>query len=294
MGAVPYNKSVNSQQRHEPSSLDRFIWSKATAFWGFAGMNGTFLGFLIPGVILSLIGFGLTLGGLLSPVKELMIPGVIQMTIGSVFLGISAAVRRKFRSSPQPEVSLTSDARGLIHRLATHIGWTESSAQHSHSGFRIDIFGMSFGGPRTSSDKLKPFTFGLLERTAAYYNRIQGMLKTKDTKSATLLQKHEPSVKAAADEAMIIALNQAALMEKFPENSENCRKVIEARIRDLEELSNRLSKLVHSQMTVTETLASGSVMGSVLEQLRMDEAARQELGRAEEELDQMQNRLGQE
>ncbi|MBX3118324.1 MAG: hypothetical protein KF784_04605 [Fimbriimonadaceae bacterium] len=284
---------MSNPQRHEPSSLDRFIWSKATAFWGYSGVNGTFLGFLIPGVIVSLIGLGLTLGGMLSTVKALMIPGLIQLTVGSVFLGISQMIRRRHRNVPQPEVSLTSDARALIQRLATHIGWNEWNSQQRNNSFRIDIFGMSFGGPRTSSDKLKPFTYGLLERSAAYYNRIQGMLKTKDSRSATLLQKHEPAVKAAADEAMIVSLNQAALMEKFPENSENCRKVIEARIRDLEELSKRLSNLVHSQMTVTEALASGSVMGSVLEQLRLDEAARQELGRAEEELgESIHQRLG--
>ncbi len=282
--ASTYNGFVLNQQRHEPSSLDRFIWSKASAYWGYTGPNGMIYGFLIPGIILTALGFGLTIAGLVSPVKALLIPGGIQLVLGSAFFTISQFLRKKYRNTPQPEVTLTMDARMLLQRLASHIGWTESSNSHHSNHFRLEIFGMSLGGPRTAADKLKPFTFGLLERAAAHFNKIQGLLKTKDARSASILQKHEPGIKAAADEAMIVAVNQAALMEKFPESSENCRAVMESRIRDLEELANRLSKLVNSQMTVTEALSGSTVMSSVLEQLRMDEAARHELGRAEEEL----------
>lgn len=275
--------------------MDRFIWSKSTTYFGYVGQAGSVLAFLIPGVVVGLFGLGFSLAAMLSPVKQLFYPGFIQLGMGLTFLATAGFLRRKYRNTPQSEVKLSGDARALIHRLATHIGWTDWNAQHRQHGFRLEVLGLSIGGPKTSADKLKPFTFGLLERAAAHYNKIQGLLTTKDSKSATILQKHEPGIKAAADEAMIVSLNQAALMEKFPESSENCRTVMEARIRDLEELSSRLARIIHGQMTVTEALSSGSVMGSVLEQLRLDEAARTELNRAEDEINQsLRQQLGQE
>jgi hypothetical protein len=273
----------------EPSSLDRFLWDRASSLFNLGvAASGGVLALLIVGGIHTLLGlsfliaFSNTAGA--PPHTAFGVLSAVFGTVGPVLLGLGIALVQRKKGRSRPEIKLTTDGVKLVLRIMSHIGWANPNPQNMVFGMArssapaqfLRSFGL--GLRKTATDMLRTESAEILERAAKNYNRIYGLLNSKGSNVGATLSHLKPSLMAASDEAMISIFNQVAMMERVPESSEGIAKQIERDIRALEEVASRVEEIAHRTPTLTESYSSSSQMQSVLENLRLDDAARTELG----------------
>ena len=88
---------------------------------------------------------------------------------------------------------------------------------------------------------------------------------------------YEVAIMAAVDDAMVGVLNQVGTMERIPEGGTAIRSQAEADIASLKELADRVESMQAAAPKIVDHLAAPSPIQNVLDQLRQDEAARDEL-----------------
>ncbi len=276
------NKPVVS----EPSSLDRFLWDRGIALLGFiGGWRGGNLALLINSVVQTCLGIGFTIVGQVwddPSARVFQILSPISLTIGLVLGVVTVYVRMKSRILPKSEVKLTRDAIQLVYRIMSHIGWQFDQNRFSPGANQWNQWmeHLSLGaifGRKTSSQMLRPEAFELVDRAAAQFNRASGVYKANKRSGNAAIERIVPAAQAAADEAMISIFNQIAVLERTPESSAALKKQIERDILNLTEMADRVEALAGGPATLTEQFSSTTAMQSVLEQLRYDAQAREEL-----------------
>ena len=264
----------------EPSSLDRFVWNKSWSLIGYVGPRGQALWHLIAGLSMGLTGLGLTIGSLAAFTSAAFIPlfatGFPLFVAGIVTTALGVRLKKRFAPVAPSDVRLTYDGQMFLIKLANHVGWTNGHQRWAHNNWRY-WSNIAFGGPRTASQLLDAETFNALNAAAAEYNRICGLLENHQMKTQRTFKEKQPVFKAAADEAMTVALNNAAILEKFPESRGEGLRTVQGKTNDLKELADHIERMFGLPQTLTETLSDSSVMNQVLEQLRLDKIARTEL-----------------
>lgn len=260
-----------------PTSLDRFLWQRGAALCGvnFSG-RGAVIALGVNAITQTALGLTFSLIALFnvgSPIFPSFITiGPICLLVGiGLGLGARSAAKRLKATVPR-EVRLTPEAVQLILQLMHHVGWQEAGRYGQHHA------AWNPWAQRSSSQVLDPETFQFLERAASAYNRAYAWVGKRGAQSSPALERLSPAVEAAADEAMVVVLNHIASMKRIPESAASAAKPIEAQIAMLEELASKVEAIAGVEPTFTESLAQPSAMRSVLEQLRMEEQARQELG----------------
>jgi len=270
------------------------MWDRGMALMGFVGnWRGGFLALVINSVIQVILGIGFTITGQLwrdADARVFQIMGPIMLLVG-IGLGIGAVyARARARQIPRSEVKLTSEATQLLYRILGHIGWHYDQNRYSASANQWNHWMSNVGlssilGRKTSSQILRPETFEILDRAAANFNRAHGVFKANKRSDNASLSRMIPAAQAAADEAMISIFNQIAILERTPESSIALQKQIDRDLSNLKELSDRVEHLAGGPQSLTEQYTSTTAMQSVLEQLRYDAAAREELVPDDETVD---------
>ena len=259
---------------HEPSSLDRFLWGRGQELLDPRWLRGDVSGLLTAGGLQLAIGLALIATGSFSgngPHYVLLATGLALALVGA---GVLSLARRRMiarQSWPVPLQPLSNDGQRLLHKICCHIGyynWQDEPYGRSLTGLR---------GVRTSSQVLPDDLFGLMDRAAFQFNRIDGLLKERSSSIDKSLKALEPNVRAACYESMSIVVNHASWIDTFPENKDDHRRTIEQKTEKLQELADRLSALVGSRPTLTEAVTARTVMDDVLDRIGQEEEARREL-----------------
>lgn len=258
----------------EPSSIDRFFWSKGTKMMGYVGSDWR-LALLIISTSLSITAL---VFGILSLTVHTF-PHVLTLIFGSLaggsLLTTAIAYLRNKRVNPI-EVRMSPSGRRLLIRIGQHIGWYDHDAVHNNRGNQWHNWWQSVIGYKTASNVLTKPSAEVLESGCSSYNRIQGLLRlAKESKgrgSAMI-----PQIQAAGDEAMISLINQVALLEETPETQAAIYSQCQIQTEKLKELADRFEEVTTGPVTLTDQLASSTVMDNVLDQLRLEAQAHEEL-----------------
>jgi phosphate/sulfate permease len=273
----PLNLNLNgNEEPKKASSIDRFFWTKGSKFYGYSGnpwqLTGGILGSTYAVVaVVFLILFN----------KVANFPVILPIIFG-VLAAISLLMMRFFakrsKKDIQPEVRISSNAKKLLYKIGHHIGWYDPDAWHGQyqANGAWNSWWKSVFGVKTASNVLNPQSAELLETGCSEYNRITGLLKlAKDSKGRP--SNLVPQIQAASDEAMISLLNQVALLEDNPETHSAILSHCNSQIAKLKELAERYEEMLSGPMTIADRLSSTTVMDNVLDQLRLEAQAHEEL-----------------
>ena len=256
------------------SSIDRFFWSKGTWFIGNPGGSWK--------LALAIIGGSQLLATLVFLILLATVPGfpkILPIIFGSVGIASFAMIYfigKRSKQIVRPEVRISGSGRKLLYKIGQHIGWHDQSAWQTQNANPWGNWWQSIVGIKTASNILNAKSAELLEEGCAEYNRITGLLKlSKDSKprSSTLA----PQIQAASDEAMISLINQIALLEENPETHNAILTQCISQNQKLKELADRYEEMLNGPITLEDRLSSTTVMDSVLDQMRMEAQAHEEL-----------------
>lgn len=262
-------------ERRQPSSIDRFFWARGVGLFGYV-RNAMALGFLIASV--STLGLGLCMGAisLASSGKMPNIVPIANFAVALVFGAISFSAGRKGRNLPATEVRLSSQARGLLTRIGQHIGWHDTSHDWDWASNIAGGVIQSFFGQKTAANVISAPAARLLDEACHEYNRVWGLLKIADSATGRIKQM-TPQVRVAADEAIISVLNQVALLDKSPETVNAISSQVSIQTNKLRELANHFEAMLNEPSSLADRLVSSNVMDGVLDNLRMERIAHEEL-----------------
>ena len=257
-----------------PSSIDRFFWTKSTKF--FAGSINNFG----MGAWIMTTCFGIA--AVLFLTMGLLIKG-FPMAFTYIFspfalasLGLAIALEMRGKKPIQSEVKISANGRRLLHKIGNHIGWYDHDHMRGYQKNAFNDWWKNMFGIKTASDVLKPKSAELLDIGCSHYNRLTGLLKLgKDGQGRS--SNMAPQIQAAGDEAMMSLLNQIGLFEDNPEMENVIVSQCSGQIEKLKELADRYEEIVSGPTTLADRLSSTTVMDSVLDQLRMEAQAHEEL-----------------
>lgn len=266
----------DGEASNKPSSIDRFFWSKGSRFIGYSGNPWQLVGGILGG------SYGLVAIIFIIVAKSTKgFPAALPIIFGILAVGTLIATlygARRSKKSIQIEVKLSSSGRKLLYRIGQHIGWRDLEMTHGF-GYsyapRASIWRNIFG-VKTAADILTPQGASVMEEGCNEYNRIAGLLKlAKDSKGRSTNM--APQIQAASDEAMVSLINQVALLEENPETQNAILSQCQSQNQKLKELANRYEEMLSGPITLEDRLSSTTVMDNVLDQMRMEAQAHEEL-----------------
>lgn len=262
-------------ERRQPSSIDRFFWTRGVGLFGYV-RNPMALGFLIASI--STLGLGVAMSGIsfASGGKMPIIVGLVNILVALVFGGISFWAGRRMKNIPTTEVRLSSQARGLLTRIGQHIGWHDTSHDWDWATGQTGNFIANLFGNKTAANVIAAPAAALLEGACHEYNRIWGLLKIAEGSTGRAKQL-VPQMRVAADEAMISILNKVSLLDKAPETQGTISAQVGQQSSKLKELADHLEALLSEPSSIADRLVSSNVMDGVLDNLRMERVAQEEL-----------------
>lgn len=262
-------------ERKQPSSIDRFFWTRGVGLFGYV-RNPMALGFLIASI--STLGLGGIMLGV-SAASSGRMPiwvGIANILVAVVFGGISFWAGRRAKNIPTTEVRLSSQARSLLTRIGQHIGWHDTSHDWDWASGQAGNFLANLFGGKTASNVIAAPAAVLLEGACQEYNRVWGLLKIAEGSTGRAKQL-VPQMRVAADEAMISILNQVSLLDKAPETHSTISAQVGQQSGKLKELADHLDVLLSEPSSIADRLVSSNVMDGVLDNLRMERIAQEEL-----------------
>ena len=180
------------------------------------------------------------------------------------------------RKSNTSEVRISAGGRKLLMKIGQHIGWYDHDATYHNRGNQWATWWQQVVGIKTASNVMTLAGAHIMEAGCVEYNRVFGLLKlAKESKgrSSTLT----PQIQAASDEVMITLINQVALLEQTPETQAAIVSQCQSQIDKLHELADRFEEILSGPVTLVDRLSSTTVMDNVLDQLRMEAQAHEEL-----------------
>jgi hypothetical protein len=277
----------------DESSLDRFLRTRGGVF---AGVYGNLVANRIQlavGAALSAIGFSMLAVGFAVPALHGLFFGAIgPLGAGVINVVVSLTVRRRLDRTPLPKAELSPEARTLLTSLLKSF----TVRQYSGAWMMGGMSGMgtmgSWNGRHQGMMGLDPWTghatkplperaMNQLESAAAAYNRISALAEVGGSGN-TSLSKMVPRIVQAADDAMAEVLHFVAVSAKYPEAEGPTQQRINLVIARMEELASRSDTVFGQEPTVVSHRPATSSMDEVLEELRFEGLARQELGQEPE------------
>ncbi|MBS1726776.1 MAG: hypothetical protein JST51_08655 [Armatimonadetes bacterium] len=262
------------RQAKKPSSIDRFFWAKSGKLFA-----GSINNFSVASWIMSI---NFTLAAIVFVILSLAVRGFplalaatfVPLAIASIILAV--VLRIRIKKPLQPEIKITGSGRKLLHRIGSHIGWYDPDAARGYQHNQWGNWWQSVFGIKTASDVLTAQSTELLEAGCTHYNRLAGLLKlAKDSQGRS--SNFAPQIQAASDEAMISLINQIGLLEDNPETQAAIVSQCGSQIHKLKELADRYEEMLSGPTTLVDHLSSTTVMDNVLDQLRMEAKAQEEL-----------------
>jgi hypothetical protein len=266
------------------SSLERFIRARGIQL---LGRGGSPVGHRVQSGVgyASLAGAGaFVVAGILTREYALDLAAIGPFLGGVVNLTISSAMKRKAGNGNHGAVQLSPEAKQLMSALLWKYVWSETPWYRSEGWWGasgkpgVERSHRRAQGRRytTRFDSIPAEALDLLESAAMNYNRVQGLLEIRQ--SDTVLARLVPKVSLAAEETIADILHQTALVSKFPESSSALVKSIHERIHHLGEMADGIEKITLTESAFPEKLVTRTSTQEVLEELRLEQLARTELG----------------
>jgi hypothetical protein len=274
--------------QQDATAIERFMRNRCGAFLpvrkngrrGFVAQMAIGGAFTAAGVGLFTIGSQLRISGMESGSIGPLIAGLTNLLVGSIFYS-------KARGRTGEDAKVTPEARAFLmelNRLTSGMTWEWSDPSmmdyqygwNRRPGVRRGslILGVRKGkGPR---EALPAPLFDLLERACHEYNRVSGVVQLATNTSP--VKKLSDAALNGSDETILEVFHQAALVSRYPESSAAATQTMELRIAALQELANGLEQLQTRQPALSDRLNATSAMERVLEELKLDAMAREELG----------------
>jgi hypothetical protein len=257
----------------QESSLNRFLRSSAPELLMLSQWRTNYVVNGLIGIVMVLVALGVGIAMLATRRWEL-VGGMLGPLLGGVAnLWVAWYAKSRGQTRRPAASKLTPEARKFLTELTKQTqGWQWGQQATLPKG----------PPPKNArvvapEDALDFNVFTILEQAAYQYNRVQGVLTaTESSKDVTVLRLRK-SAEVAADEAIGEVFHHAATLSKYPESMKVAEANIQARIDALSELAERLEQLCQREPSLTDRLGASTVMDSVLEDLRIDAQARQEL-----------------
>ncbi len=277
----------------DESSLDRYLESRAGLILGQGYWRRGLIVMSVVGVIMLLVAVFVIVTSVVTA-NPGMLGGAIGPSIaGIVNLLVSLKLGGRFKPQMETSADLTPDARTFMAELMQKVygwphPWGASDSRLWHEGAhgtpimrrrerrawrRMYMRGSWGVRQHAAKEFLTPEVFEVLDRAAFQHNRIAGTLASGDP----TLARFAPTVKAATDQAMADMFHVAQLLDNFPESRTTASAKAEQDIAALKELADRLESM-QGQGQPAITPSSASPVQAVLEELRLDQLARSELG----------------
>ena len=259
----------------EHSSIDRFFWQKGVKLLGYAGPS-----MMTAGSILSI---SQSIAALTFIILKVLIHGfptslpVIFSISAVICVGATTFGYLRNRKNNTSEVRISAGGKRLLMKIGHHIGWHDHDATYHNRGNQWATWWQQVMGIKTASNVLTPASAELMEAGCIEYNRIFGLLKLAKESSSGRSSTMTPQIQAASDEAMITLINQVALLEQTPESQGAIVSQCQSQTDKLRELANRFEEMLSGPVTLADRLSSTTVMDNVLDQLRMEAQAHEEL-----------------
>ncbi len=205
--------------------------------------------------------------------------------VANLIVGLS--LQKKMNSNANERRAILSpEARLLLATTLKQMGgwrmaWSQQSVGWQQFGQTPDYSTLpsSWGSSaqptfRSCKEILNERAFCLLDEAARECNRIQACVT--GTKNQAV-QKRTVDLAGAADEGMAQVLQQASLLDRFPESGSAVEASARQQIESLREIAERLEALHVREPLLTERMGSSSAVDRVLDDLRLESLARQEL-----------------
>ncbi len=261
-----------------PSALDLFLWQRGGKIHG-GGIRGMKLGFGIAGGVN--LGFGVLFLALTSKQPGFIVPAGIMGFIGLGFLIATAFLFAKYRNRDN-EVRLTKEGSQLLFRLVNHVGYMNP---HQYSGTRYGSPWHRFWGIKTAANMLSKQGFDILESAAGQFVRINAQVEL-DASGLKRLSRTSGAIRLAAEETMITLINQVALLEQHPESLGAIADIAKKEIAKMVELGDRIEQSITGEDSLLGMHRGGSAIDGVLENLRMEQDALDEIRYSQREMRQ--------
>lgn len=297
-GFPSYPLSVSTS---EQSSLDRYLLNNGHRLLGLPTTEAgakfqTSFGAIFTLVSLAVMPLSFIYGwqlavSMLGP----LIAGVVNFFVGWSLL-------KRTRRPESARVDLSPEAKQLLANLLKQMGgwriaWSQQPRSVDANPWSMLYEQRGTGAwahnppvpNKSSKDILNERAFALLEDAARECNRIQACIAGGTN---TAVQKRATDVAAASDEGMGHVLQQASLLDRFPESGQAVETSARQQIVALKEIADRLEALHTREPLLTDRLGSSSAMDRVLDDLRLETLARQELTHDLSEDEQSQQNRG--
>ena len=258
----------------QQSSIDRFFRAKGSKLFGYTHQQWQLAG-VINSVVHSIAATTCITLSILIKGFPIALP-IIFSIAAAISLSATFWNHQRNKKGTLSEVRLSAGGRRLLQRIGDHIGWHDHDNPDHARGNAWSKWWQQLVGIKTASQVMTPVAAELLEAGCAEYNRIFGLLnlaKHSTGRSTALL----PQINAASDEAMISLINNAALLEEAPENHSVLDSQCRSQIRKLHELADRYEEMMSGPVTLVDRLSSTTVMDGLLDQMRMESQAHEEL-----------------
>lgn len=279
------------------SSLERFTVSRGRQLVGpSANLKGLNVQFGI-GIGLIVIATCLWIAAVLSGVNGLAIGAIGPMIAGTVNAVVAWALKKRFAQSPIPVTNLTPESRAMLTSLTWTYIWSKNpwvwgvcmpqieSEQTNQVHFVGGAYARHPAWRQTLNQRglssLPEEVLDQMEAAAYHFNRTAGALEAGST--AGSLTRLRPKILQAADEAMLDVLHQAQLVSQFPEGIKAIRGRLTGSVETLKELGDRVEALTLREPTFTEMIAGRTMADEVLEELRLEQSAFNELSSQEDD-----------
>lgn len=257
------------EDQPRPSALDLFIWQRGSRIHG-GGIRGMKLGFGIAGGVN--LGFGVIFLALTSKQPGFIVPAAIMGSIGAGFLIATAFLFAKYKNRDN-EVRLTKEGGQLLFKLVNHVGYMNP---YQYSTHKYGSAWHKIWGIKTASNILSKQGFEILETAAGQHLRIHAQLEL-DSHAGKKLSRSSGAIRLATEETMITLINQVALLEHHPESLGSIGDVAKKEIAKLTELADRVEQSVTGEDSLLGMHRGGSTIDGVLENLRMEQEALDEI-----------------
>jgi len=286
------------------TSLERYLQTHGRRWLGPYQPRGAAIAQTVVGGICALVGTGLAIAAFAGGPIGMLAGSTGPFIAGFVNLGFGlSSLRKHAQQSQNGNPILSPEGKSLLlnlyHRTVaanpmSFPGWDPNAMMgpqwgqwqgpahhHMRHAARQRAYWASMGpaiwaGMRGQTNDIPGDVLDLLDRAAFQYNRIAAVLSSGAAGTATVA-KMGPRLSQAADEAMAAVFHDAAGMVRYPEGGTASRSRLETHIQSLDELARRLEAVTNKAPTFTEKLTYRSGMDEVLEELRLEELARNEL-----------------
>lgn len=267
----------------EVSSLDRFVTTRGPVLAGLADDSGRLRTMTILSTFYAVVGASFFAGA------AAFDGGALAMAAtGGLFLatsGLLGGIRLWLKSRLQPEettrAELTPDANELLRALIHHLQGRTFGRRRRRRLRRAMQRGMT-DPERTQRCEaiLTPEAFDLLESAAFEYNRILGVIDGSGQPGGAGFARFIPEILAASDATMAELLDTAALLNRLPETAPRLEAEARSRVRELTELGGEVERLRGASLSSPVPAEDATPVRRLLEELRADQRAREELHRS--------------